>query len=408
MKSSTSPNPASPSIPLARVISTFLGLLAVLAATTNPPPAAAQLPSEVTGPFEGITLGDEQPEGLFPLRTTGVSTAPVVEAARSYLSALDAEQREGVTFPLESDEWRHWANFPQLDRRGVALRDMSEDQRNAALALVRAGLSAEGFQQAQDVMEVSGYVQELMDDPSIYGEHLYFINVMGEPSATEPWGWQLDGYHLVVNYFVLGDQVVMTPQFWGIEPAVIESGPLAGTAMLQEEQDDGLALMRSLSPEQQATARIRDGEKTGNVSMAAAFADNQELDYVGLRADAMNAEQRELLLAIVENYLGNLKEGHARLKMEQVREHLDETWFAWIGGSGPDDVFYYTVRSPVVLLEFDHTIPVVLDPGDPRRPSKQHIHSVIRTPNGNDYGKDLLRQHYEETADDPNHDHGGG
>lgn len=31
---------------------------------------------------------------------------------------------------------------------------------------------------------------------------------------------------------------------------------------------------------------------------------------------------------------------------------------------------------------------------DPNQPTRQHIHVVVRTPNGNDYGKDLLGQHY--------------
>ena len=31
---------------------------------------------------------------------------------------------------------------------------------------------------------------------------------------------------------------------------------------------------------------------------------------------------------------------------------------------------------------------------DQRLPFREHIHAVVRTPNGNDYGKDLLRQHY--------------
>jgi hypothetical protein len=30
---------------------------------------------------------------------------------------------------------------------------------------------------------------------------------------------------------------------------------------------------------------------------------------------------------------------------------------------------------------------------------------VVRTPNGNDYGKDLLRQHYEAHRTDPDHGH---
>lgn len=31
-------------------------------------------------------------------------------------------------------------------------------------------------------------------------------------------------------------------------------------------------------------------------------------------------------------------------------------------------------------------------------PTRDHIHVVVRTPNGNDYGKDLLRQHLLQHA----------
>ena len=72
------------------------------------------------------------------------------------------------------------------------------------------------------------------------------------------------------------------------------------------------------------------------------------------------------------------------------------TWFTWIGGSQPDSAFYYRVQSPVILIEFDHQRPANLRgfASDPDKPTQQHIHCVVRTPNGNDYGKDLLRQHY--------------
>jgi hypothetical protein len=87
--------------------------------------------------------------------------------------------------------------------------------------------------------------------------------------------------------------------------------------------------------------------------------------------------------------------GHAKVKMSEVEKHLDRTYFAWIGGAADDSVFYYRVHSPVILIEFDHQRPVgirhlVKETG----PMKEHVHVVIRTPNGNDYGKDLLRQHY--------------
>jgi hypothetical protein len=60
-------------------------------------------------------------------------------------------------------------------------------------------------------------------------------------------------------------------------------------------------------------------------------------------------------------------------------------------------VFYYRIHSPVILIEFDHQNPVGLrGPDVPNLPNREHIHVVIRTPNGNDYGKDLLRQHYAQ------------
>ena len=95
--------------------------------------------------------------------------------------------------------------------------------------------------------------------------------------------------------------------------------------------------------------------------------------------------------------------GTRGFEWEEVEAHLDSTYFAWIGGTGPDSVFYYRIQSPVILIEFDHQGPVAL-PG-PKVPSRRHVHSVVRTPNGNDYGKDLLRQHYEQQRLNPSHGH---
>ena len=110
-----------------------------------------------------------------------------------------------------------------------------------------------------------------------------------------------------------------------------------------------------------------------------------------------------MLTNVIAEYVGNMPEGHAKVRMDEVRSHLDETYFGWIGGFDPNAVFYYRIHSPVILIEFDHQTPVAL-PGA-RVPSRRHVHSVVRTPNGNDYGKDLLRQHYEKHAHDQAHGH---
>jgi hypothetical protein len=333
-----------------------------------------------------------------------VSTEPVRQAAVRFLDGLTAEQRDATTFTADDVEWRRWNNVHRASREGVSFRTMDEAQRELAFALMRASLSARGLEKSRAVMDLNGHLADVLDGWDEYGDDLYWITVMGEPSATEPWGWQLDGHHLVINYFVLGDQVVMTPTFMGSEPVSAETGRYAGTAVLQEEEAKGLALMAALTPDQRAKATLSSGKESNN-ALSQAFRDNLVLDHAGLRASEMDAEQRRLLLALVGEYVGNMDDGHARVRMAEVERHLDDTWFAWIGASGPESVFYYRVHSPVVLIEFDHQRPVALE--GPRVPSRRHVHTVVRTPNGNDYGKDLLRQHYEAHLGDPAHRHGG-
>ncbi len=354
-------------------------------------------------PFVGVTADGTPEPGLFELRSTGVSTAPVVEAARAFLSALSDEQRARTTFPVDDPEWRKWMNQHFYVRQGVSFEEMSDGQRDAAFGLLGASLSAKGLKLSRDIMRLNYTLGELNgNDWEQYGEWLYWITVMGEPSATEPWGWQIDGHHLIINYFVLGDEVVMTPMFVGSEPVIATSGKYAGTAILQDEQAGGLALVRALDDAQRADA-ILEFSKSGNNNLGEAFKDNIVLDYAGVPVSSFSADQKARLLELVGLFVGNLREGHARVRMQEVAAHLDETYFAWIGGTGNEDVFYYRVHSPVILIEFDHQRPANLRHlMDPDVPNRQHVHAVVRTPNGNDYGKDLLRQHYAR------HHHGSG
>jgi Protein of unknown function (DUF3500) len=356
-------------------------------------------------PFVGVTTDGNVVPNLFPIRATGVSTRPILDAARAYLATLTPEQLDKTRFDLESSEWRNWSNVPiaNMERAGLPFREMTGPQREAAFNLVRSGLSARGFEQARDIMRLDGYLAQALDNPDGYGEDLYYIDIFGEPSETEPWGWQLDGHHLVVNYFVMGDQVVMTPDFWGAEPTHLDTPEYPGIDVLQVEQDTGLDFVNSLRADQRAIA-IVESEKTGNDQQAAAFRDNLVLDYAGIRGDRLDDAQREALMSLIGVWVGTMREDQAQIRMDEVRQYLDETRFAWIGETGPESLFYYRIQSPVILVEFDHTVPVSF-PVRPPVPSRTHIHAVVRTPNGNDYGRDLLKEHYEMTANDPNHQH---
>jgi hypothetical protein len=365
-------------------------------------PGQSREQAALAEPFRGVTTDGRPVEGLFPVRVTGVSTAPVVEAAKEFLSALSSEQRSRTEYPVDDVEWRRWNNVHRYARQGVSFKEMNESQREAAFGLLRAGLSARGFEKARNVMRLNEHLAELLSKHEEYGEYLYHLTVMGEPSPVAPWGWQLDGHHLVVNYFVLRDQVVMTPSFMGSEPVVALSGKYKGTAVLQDEQEKGLALMSSLDERQRKLA-VLEAEKSTNDAKAQAFSDNLVLAYAGIPGRELSSSQKKLLLELIGEYVFNMDDGHARIKMEEIEAHLDETHFAWIGDTGPESIFYYRVQSPVLLIEFDHQGPIALE--GPKVPSRRHVHSLVRTPNGNDYGKDLLRQHYEAHRTDPAHGH---
>jgi hypothetical protein len=346
-------------------------------------------------PFRGITTKSGVVPGLFEIKPSGVSTEPIRNAAEKFIASLTSVQLARTVFPVDDVQWRKWMNQHFYARQGISLADMTDSQRDAAFGLMRASLSAKGFELTRNIMRLNETLAELSEDHDFLGEWLYYITIMGRPSATEPWGWQLDGHHAIINYFVLGDQVVMTPLFVGSEPVRATSGKYKGIEVLQQEQNDGLAMLSVLSEAQRKQA-ILTFSKTGNNNLTEAFKDNVVIDYAGLRTNDLAGSARQRLRNLVHLYISNMDDGHTRVKMDEVDRHLDDTWFTWIGGTQNDSAFYYRVQSPVILIEFDHQRPANLRKfaTDPEKPSRQHIHCVVRTPNGNDYGKDLLRQHY--------------
>jgi hypothetical protein len=277
-------------------------------------------------------------------------------------------------------------------RHGTALFEMNDAQRNCAFALLRESLSRQGYEEALDLMHLNETVLEMTGRLSEYGEDLYWLSIMGTPSASEPWGWQWDGHHLIINFFVLGDQVVATPTFLGAEPVHAKIGRYAGVRGFKGDEDRGLALYRALSEAQRAKAVI--APETSGVDFTTAFRDNLVLDYAGIRTGEFSKAQHELLLGLVEYHVSRMRDGHAQVKMAEVKRHLNDTYFCWMGGGSDDGVFYYRVQSPVIIVEFDHQRGIAFR--EHTKPYKDHIHVIVRTPNGNDYGKDLLRLHYQQ------------
>lgn len=206
--------------------------------------------------------------------------------------------------------------------------------------------------------------------------------------------------------------MVLTPAFMGAEPTFADEGPFKGIHAFQDEERVGLELMRSLSPQQQATALIANSMVGGDLlddrrhladglHLGGAYQDNRIIPYEGLKGARLTLRQRRGLLGLIQEFIGTLPEGPLEARMTDIDRHLDETHFCWIGSREEGKPFYYRIQSPVVLIEIDHHTGVYLTNTEP---ATFHVHTLVRTPNGNDYGIDLIRRHYDESPHHSVHD----
>jgi hypothetical protein len=356
-------------------------------------------------PHSCITCDGNKEEGLFQIKNEGAPTAELVAVAKDMLAVLSPVERDGARYAIDAQEWRAWSN-PEflLNPFGLRLEDLEAAPRAAILRLIQTSLSPKGFEKARGCMKTNAFLGQLCQLENIMNEWSYNFLLFGEPSLDQPWGWNLYGHHLCLNVFILGSQMVISPTFMGAEPNVIDEGPNKGLQLFDTEQEVGLALMRSLPDALRERATVYKQLKDPAMPegrwnpgderhLGGAFQDNRIIPYEGIPVSEFSALQKRQLLEIVEAFICYLPEGPLAAKMTQVEQALDRTWWSWIGGHGEDDPFYYRIQSPILMTEFDHHAGIWLAND---QPAKCHIHTVVRTPNGNDYGKDLLRQHYNQ------------
>ena len=349
-------------------------------------------------PFVGLTTDGNPLPGLFELRDECAPAVQPAQAVRDYLGCLGAVARAKAALPLDAVEWQMWSNaFLTFAEHGLLLQELADSERKAALAVIEASISAAGFEQVRHAMRLNGMLGDLIGAyPDTLTEFCYWFTVFGEPSPQGPWGWQLQGHHVDLHCLFIGRQVVLTPAFLGVE--------FDGEVVFGEHQRRARELMASLGAAQRDRALLYGSmlsaelphELAGVVDgrhRAGAGRDNLVLPYAGLAGDQLTPGQRELLLALTDPYLESLPDGPRTHRRAQVQRHLDQTHLAWIGTWDDGAPFYYRVHSPVVLIEYDNHPGIFLDNNEPE---PFHVHTIVRTPNGGDYGKNLLRQHYAQ------------
>ena len=306
----------------------------------------------------------------------------MAEAATNFLGALKPAQRSKAVYEFSNEERFDWHFIPK-PRKGLPFKDMTPAQSALAEELLKTALSQKGYLKASTIMSLEKVLFALEKQGPTRDSRLYFVTIFGEPGAG-PWGWRLEGHHLSLNFAIQGDQVLAgTPSFFGANPARVQDGPRKGLRALPQEEDMGRALVKSLDADQRKLAIIATNAPrdiiTGNSRKAKA------LDPVGIAASALTKEQREILMGLIKEYVSRYRTEMAEQDLKKIMQAGDDKiQFAWAGALEPGQGHYYRIQGPTFLMEYDNT-----------QDNANHVHTVWRDLQ-NDFGEDLLRQHYDQ------------
>ena len=312
------------------------------------------------------------------------AAAQMAEAANNFLDSLSEPQKAKATYEYMDGERVFWY-YPPLNRHGLPLRDMDANQRELAMAVMETGLTERSYEQAKLIIEHEDVLGPLEKEQGLVtfvrDTSLYYITIFGEPGPGEPWGWRMEGHHVSVHFSVWGDNIIsVTPFFFGANPAEVRKGPKTGLRILGDREDLAFDLMNSLDTNQQAEAVIWKAAPADIVTYNSSKASLPQVE--GLAAADMSGTQKESLMALITEYVNQVRSDLAEQKLAAMRQQgLDHLHFAWAGPVSKDDAHYYRIHGGDFVVEFDN-----------RQDGANHIHSVWRDVE-NDFGVDVLREH---------------
>jgi hypothetical protein len=326
------------------------------------------------------------------------TAAAMGQAANAFLSSLTPPQRAKAVLPFDNDERFVWQEAPGV-RSGVVLRELDDAQRKLAMALLRTSVGDGGYQRIQMSMAretVLSALQKAPEGQALRDPALFYITIFGTPSTTNPWGWTFEGHHISTHFTVRGNQVSIAPMFLGSQPNDLPAARLEGTAqaaaakipspfsgrIMGSEEDKARALVQSLDAKQRAVA-VFDRTEKRDADMLTGINTRRvrPLTSPGLTARQMNAQQKALLVALVEEYLARVPADVAADKRRRLLEGaaLDEISFQWSGSTDTGQAHAYIVQGPTFLIEYAQN----------RNNAVGHVHTLWRDFDG-DFGGEIL------------------
>ena len=309
------------------------------------------------------------------------SPSVMANAANALLASLSDEQKAKATFEFGSDERLNWHFIPRV-RKGLPLKQMTQEQRHLAQALLSSGLSQQGYTKAVSIMSLEEVLRilELGVGTNVRDPEQYFFSVFGTPTETGTWGFRVEGHHLAQNWTIVNGKVAGSPSFYGTNPAEVRTGPRKGFRVLGAEEDKGRELLMALTADQKKVAVVSETAYKDIFTMADRKAALKGQPN-GLSAAKLNSAQKKLLQNVLEEYAYNMPDQIAQARLEQIKKAGSNINFAWAGVAEKGGPHYYRVQGPTFLVEYDNT-----------QNNNNHVHSVWRDFAG-DFGYDMLGDH---------------
>lgn len=321
---------------------------------------------------------------LFLLASILCTAQDLSKKANDFLATLSSELKSQAMFPLKDAE-RFNLNFVPIDRKGPTFRDFNEQQKKAALDLLRASVSVQGYQKAVDIMDLEKVliiIEKQAPDNHRRDPLNYHFCIFGTPSPDKPWGWRFEGHHISMNFASTEGKIISsTPSFFGSNPGIVKIEEQEGKQALKLESDLAINLVNSLTPDQLKTARFSEEAPqeilTGNSRKVT------NLEPRGLSFKALTAEQKNIFLQLLDVFVKNYEFGFSKTLMEKIKKaRLENLSFAWAGGLQYGVPHYYRIQGPMLLIEYDNI-----------QNNANHVHTAVRDLT-NDYAEDILREHY--------------
>ncbi len=341
--------------------------------STAPAPTV-QSDLETTSAEKGATAKNELSDSIVGKE----NVVAIAAGANAFLNLLTESERSSIVYALDDPKRSNWSNLPaglvRFDRNGIRIGDLNNDQTTALNEFLGLSLSADGYRTVMEVVGADGVLAQSSNSRRLrFGADNYWLAFFGQPSATEPWGWQFGGHHLAFNVAVGADHLTMSPTFIGVEPASYATGSQTAAPM-EEELQAGLMLINSLAEDQQTAAKVR---RRPQESYTGAGKDGVIPNFEGSRVSVWSPGQQQSLLETVALWVGMMPNPSASLRLAEIESDLDETYFAWNGNLDGSGSIYYRIQWPQLIIEFSTQGRVAASGG--------HYHSVYRDPT-NEYG----------------------